>query len=68
MGAFSDLHISMHDKNEKRPEWAVILDDENRPAVLWKILGETRGFYFLEHGRLPHVQIFERADNVWIVA
>ncbi len=69
MGIFSDLSIDINERAESgRVEWAVILDDETRPAALWRVIGEARGYYLLEHGRIAWVKVTQPIDNVWIVA
>jgi hypothetical protein len=68
MGAFSDLSIDIQERAENgREEWAVVLDDQNRPAALWRVLGETSGFFLLEHGRTGQ-QVYQPIENVWLVA
>ena len=69
MGAFSQLSIDIRDREKaRRVEWAVMLLDETRPAVVWRVLGETRGHYMLEHGRIPGVRVAVPVSDCWIVA
>ena len=69
MGAFSELSIDINERVEAgRVEWAVILDDETRPAALWRVLGQSRGHCLLSHARLPGVRTVQPVENCWIVA
>ena len=69
MGLFSDLAIDIAQREEsQRVEWAVILDDPQRPAKLWRVLGEARGGVYLSDPENPGAGIFESCENVWIVA
>ena len=67
MGAFSDLHISIQDRKAKPQEWAVLLDDQNRPAQLWAVLGDTKGFYLLENPKTKETRL-EAFQDCWIIA
>ena len=68
MGFFSDIAIDQRDRDETgRLEWAVLLDDEKRPAHLWRVIGTARGFTHLMHARTGEV-ITRPDSDVWIVA
>lgn len=67
MGAFSDLSIDIQERaNSGRIEWAVLLNDEKRPATVWRVIGKTRGLFLLENGR--GAEITREAGEIWIVA
>jgi len=68
MGAFSGLDIDIRDRESKPGEWAVMLSDETRPATLWRVIGEARGVYLLEHGKLSGVRVYQAASNCWVIA
>lgn len=67
MGAFSDLHISIQERKTKPQEWAVLLSDQSRPAQVWAVLGDSRGFYLLENPKTKETRLEESSD-CWIVA
>ena len=68
MGKFKQLAIDIDQRAEKPSEWALILDDDKRPAELWKILGEFGPLYFLENAKRPDIKIFRPAADCWIIA
>ena len=69
MGAFSDLSIDIGQRKKSgRVEWAVILDDPARPATLWRVIGESRGVYLLEHGKLSGVRVYQAVSDCWVIA
>jgi hypothetical protein len=68
MGAFSQLAMDIRDRESKPAEWAVMLSDESRPATIWRIIGESRGFYLLEHGKLSGVQVHQKVNECWVIA
>lgn len=67
MGKFKELAIDIEYKAEKPASWALILSDNERPATLWKILGETGDFLFLEHSRKSHIKVFQPVRDCWII-
>jgi hypothetical protein len=68
MGAFRDLYIDIQERAEKGLiEYAVILDDEKRPATVYRVLGEVNGHFMLRHDRTGR-EILESIENVWLVA
>lgn len=68
MGFFSDIDIDQRDRMESgRNEWAVLLNDEKRPASLWRVIGTARGWIHLEHARFP-VRVTVPECEAWIVA
>lgn len=66
MGAFSDLAIDKQEREEKGlTEWAVVLNDPAKPVRLWRVLGESRGFFLLYSQGEEKI---EAVENCWVIA
>jgi hypothetical protein len=68
MGAFRGLYIDIQERAENGlVEYAVVLDDDKRPATVYRVLGEVNGHFMLRHDRTGR-EILESSDNVWLIA